>query len=956
MTVDDLTPDPGPGPGPGQQLALLEALITSAPVGLAFVDRDFRQVFVNDALVQMRESTAGGQLGRVSELVPDLWPRLEPVYAGVLATGVPVLGVDISGPTDADPSVVRHWSTNHYPVRLGGEIVGIGLVVLDVTDRRNAEQAQQQLAAIVEQSGDAIFGTDSQGIVTSWNAGAQRLFGYDEQEMLGASVNVLVTPDQVQERNQMRARLVAGGPAESFQAQRLRKDGSLVDVDITTSPSRDATGAVVGLSAIARDISVQVAATRELEASRRRLAEAQHIAEVGSFELDVATGELSWSAELARIAGLDHDETPSIERFRALVLPQDREMFGEAVTAAIERGKGIDLIYSIARPNGEVRSVHSLAVPEFGADGSVVRLSGTLRDNTERMAAVQLRRDAEARFEVSFEQAGIGAGIVGLDGIPTRVNAAVCALLGRPEHELLGRSWDSFHHPDDLPVGQAMEARGSQSDTYTDERRFIRPDGSAVWTAFSSSLVRDSAGEPMYYFAQLQDITERKAAEIELAHQALHDSLTGLPNRALLSDRLEHSLAGARQRGTPLGVVFLDLDNFKNVNDSLGHSAGDELLRHAVERIAAVLRPGDTLARFGGDEFVIVCEDAAVWALETVAERVLDAVSNPCVIAGREMTVTASAGIVAADDASTAETLLRDSDAAMYSAKAQGRNRLEFFDEKLRAVTEHWLATASNLRRGLDQGELVVHYQPVHDVGTGRLVSAEALVRWQTPDGLVGPADFIPIAEETGLIVPLGAWVLEQACLQLAGWQRHDPFMSVAVNLSVRQVLHHDIVAQVKDVLTRTGVPPESVCLELTESVFMGDVEYFARTLTSLKSLGVRLSIDDFGTGYSSLGYLSRFPVDEVKVDRGFVVGLGTDANDSALVAAILAMADALGLDVTAEGVETEDQLAILRQMHCGRAQGYLLGRPMPSADMARRVTSATSGTCTVTPLHSVSA
>jgi diguanylate cyclase (GGDEF)-like protein/PAS domain S-box-containing protein len=954
MTVGDLNPPPGPGMQ--QRLALLEALVTTAPVGLAFVDRDFRQVFVNDALAEMRESTVAEQLGLVADLFPELWPRLEPVYSGVLATGVPVLGVDVSAPTGAHPSTLRHWTTSHYPVRLSGEIVGIGLVVLDVTDRRCTEQVQRQLAAIVEDSGDAIFGSDRDGIITSWNAGAQRLLGYAEREMIGASVKVLAGPGQAAEQERMRARLVAGGPAESFQAQRLRKDGSPVDLHITASPSRDGDGAVVGLSVIARDISAPIAAAHELAASQRQLAEAQRIAEIGSYELDVVTGELSWSVELCRIAGLDHDPTPSIARFQALVVPADRCAFEAAVAAATDRGIGIDLNYRIARPDGEVRWVHSLGVAEVRPDGTVVKLSGTLRDITERMAAELVRREAEARFEVSFEQAGIGAGIVGLDGIPTRVNAAVRSLLGRPEHELVGHNWDAFHHPDDLPIGQAMVARGSQGDSYTDERRFVRPDGSSVWAAFSGVLVRDSTGEPMYYFAQLQDITERKTAEIELAHQALHDSLTGLPNRALLSDRLDHSLAGARQRGTPLGVLFLDLDNFKNVNDSLGHSAGDELLRHTVGRIAAVLSPGDTLARFGGDEFVIVCDDAAVWELETVAERVLAAVSDPCVIAGREMTVTASAGIAVADDASTPETLLRDSDAAMYSAKAQGRNRLVFFDEKLRATTEHRLATASNLRRALDRGELVVHYQPVIDLENGRLVSAEALVRWQTPDGLVSPADFIPIAEETGLIVPIGAWVLEQACLQLADWQRLDPFMSVAVNLSVRQVLHHDIVTQVKNVLARTGVPPESVCLELTESVFMGDVDYFARTLASLKSLGVRLSIDDFGTGYSSLGYLSRFPVDEVKVDRAFIVGLGTDAHDSALVAAILAMAAALGLQVTAEGVETEDQLAILKQLHCARAQGYLLARPMPAADMMRRLTRAELGACTVESLHSLSA
>jgi EAL domain-containing protein (putative c-di-GMP-specific phosphodiesterase class I) len=307
------------------------------------------------------------------------------------------------------------------------------------------------------------------------------------------------------------------------------------------------------------------------------------------------------------------------------------------------------------------------------------------------------------------------------------------------------------------------------------------------------------------------------------------------------------------------------------------------------------------------------------------------------VISNQEMNITASLGIAIADEDATPESLLQDSDAAMHRAKRRGRGRVELFDEALRFQAERRLATGSALRQALERDEFAVHYQPIVDLSTGTMVSAEALLRWEHPErGLVGPDEVIPMAEETGLIVPIGAWVLEQACRQLVQWHGTDPSLSVAVNLSVRQVVAPDIAGLVEDVLRRTGARPESVCLELTESVFMEDVEYFGRTLAGLKDLGVCLSIDDFGTGYSSLSYLKRFPVDAVKVDRVFVDGLGVDPHDSALVAAIVAMAGALGLEVTAEGVETQEQLANLKRLKCGRAQGYYLARPMPAEAMTR--------------------
>jgi diguanylate cyclase (GGDEF)-like protein/PAS domain S-box-containing protein len=817
---------------------------------------------------------------------------------------------------------------------------GGSVTVGDITEREQAENALRQLGAIVGGSDDAILGLTTGGIVTSWNAAAERLFGYTAEEVIGQHMALLAPPDKAAEQAQVRARLNAGGPREHLETTRRRKDGSLVDVLITASPVVDEAGRVVALSVIAHDITERRRSQRALEVSQRRLAEAQRIARVGSFELDVVTGELTWSEEHYRILGLDPGAEPSVGLFMAMVHPDDLLAVNEALAAATERGDPFDLLYRIIRPDSEEVWVRTRGIAETAGDGTVVKLAGTLMDDTERVEAERVRRAAETRFEIGFEQATIGAAISDLKGIPKRVNQAMCALLGRPEELLVGRRWIEYTHPDEIPLLQAVLTRMAAGyDTCEDERRYVRPDGAVVWASSHVTLVRDEAGAPQYFFVQLQDITDRKQMEHELAHRMLHDSLTGLPNRALLTDRLVHRLAGSRWRGSQLGVMFLDVDQFKVINDSLGHAAGDDVLRHVAERVAGAIRPGDTVARFGGDEFVIVCDDVSAAEIEQIAGRVLEAMSQPCLIGGREIAVTASLGVAIADENATPEGLLRDSDAAVDRAKKRGGGRIELFDEVLRSKAERRLASESALRRALEHGELAVHYQPIVDLSTGAMVSAEALLRWNHPEsGLVSPADFIPLAEETGLIVPIGAWVLERACEQLVQWQRTEPSMSLAVNLSVRQLLAPDIAGLIASVLRRTGARPQDLCLELTESLFMEDVEYFGRTLASLKAVGVHLAIDDFGTGYSSLNYLKRFPVDAVKVDRAFVDGLGTDPHDSALVAAIVAMADALDLEATAEGVENQDQLTHLKRLGCGRAQGFHLARPMPAAAMAELV------------------
>jgi diguanylate cyclase (GGDEF)-like protein/PAS domain S-box-containing protein len=913
-------------------LNLIEMLLSRAPIGLGFVDRDLRRVWVNEALAQYNGLTVDAQIGRrVPDLVPTLWPQMEPCYRKVLDHGEAVLDVEVTGPNEADPDIVRHWRNSYYPVILDGEVVGVGVVAVDISELKQAVQTQRHLAAIVENSGEAIFSSSLDGVATSWNAAAERLFGYSADEIVGRPLSLLTTAGNETEPAEIRARIATTGRTVRRETVRRRKDGSVFDVLMTASPSTDEHGAVVGLAVIAQDITKRMRAQQDLQASQRRLAEAQRIAQVGSFEVDLATGEVIWSDELRRILGVEPTEQPSVEKIFSMVHADDRPVLARGRADAVERGVPFEVVYRMNRGDAEQRWVHTRGVPEPAEPGMVTKLAGTVEDITDRVEAERIRREAEERFETAFEQAGVGAAILNLEGLRTRVNAAASTILGRPREQLLHRTWDEFQHPDDVEFIQATRARGLVgAATHSDERRYIRPDGSIVWVLMNLAAVRSDDGPPQYYVAQFHDITERKSAEAELAHLALHDALTGLANRALLTDRLNHALATTRRRDERLAVIFLDLDQFKIVNDSLGHGVGDELLRQVATRIKLVIRESDTVARFGGDEFVIVCDESSIAEVEQIAARVQQTVSRPYFIAQQEIGITASLGIAVADRHATTESLLRDSDTAMYSAKEHGRDRMEIFDEALRAGAEARMATATALRRALKNDEFVVHYQPVFDLVTGEMTSAEALVRWAHPKhGLIGPADFIPVAEDTGLITSIGTLVLEQACLQLVEWQRIEPAMSIAVNLSVRQILADDVVGNIEGILKRTNVSPGSVHLELTESVLMGDVAYFEKTLTALKNLGVHLSIDDFGTGYSSLSYLQRFPVDTVKIDRVFVEGLGADRHNTALVAAILAMADALELSVIAEGIETDDQMQLLKHLGCRQGQGFHLARPM---------------------------
>ncbi len=689
------------------------------------------------------------------------------------------------------------------------------------------------------------------------------------------------------------------------------------------------------LGEIVRNDFASRAAAERLRCSEDHLARAQRIAHTGSIEQDLRTGAIEWSGETYRIFGLDPNlPAPVGEAFLALFHPDDRaacETQGPAHQAAARKLHAmprVDLRFRIVQPGGAVRRVHHESELVLDQHGEAVRWIGTYRDVTEAY-------EAEESFKLVFEDNPVPMWLFDPKTLKfMAVNDAAVVHYGYDRESFLKLTLlDIVPQRDRDAIEQAVRNRPGAGGSPSHLWQHVKADGTEidVLTFWRDTMFCDRSAQ----LVAIVDVTAKRQAEARIAHMAHHDALTGLPNRVLFHERLDETLMRVRRYAEIIAVLYLDLDQFKNVNDTLGHPVGDKLLVAVADRLRTCLRECDMIARFGGDEFAVLQIGlAGPHEAGAFAERIVTLLSEPYDIDGQQCAIGASVGIALAPaDGETAEQLLRNADIALYQAKEDGRRVFRFFEPGMGASLRARRTLELDLRKALAAGEFEVYYQPLVTLETGVISGFEALLRWHHPvRGTVAPAEFIPLAEEVGLIVPIGEWVLRQACAKAAAWPDD---LKVAVNLSPVQFKKGNLPQVVFATLASAGLPAARLELEITESIFLANSETNLATLRRLRALGVGISMDDFGTGYSGLSYLRAFPFDKIKIDRSFISELGERADCMAIIKAITNLGSNLGIPTLAEGAETEKQLAWLREAGCTEMQGYLFSRPVPASEIA---------------------
>lgn len=662
------------------------------------------------------------------------------------------------------------------------------------------------------------------------------------------------------------------------------------------------------------------------------------VTQLGNWYWDIEKNILWWSDVVYRIFGLcRHEFKGTYDSFLEFVHPGDREYVRQAINSMLRLKKPFITEHRIIQPDGSEKIVLNQAEVIFNSADTPAKVIGTIQDITESINIETELKLADIVFKNTLE----GIAITNAEGTILSVNPAFTTITGYSANEAIGKNpriLKSDHHNDEFYKN--MWADLLEKGYWHGEIWNRRKSGEAYYEWLTIVAIKDADSKPCNYVSVFRDITEIRQKDEHILHMAYHDPLTNLPNRLLFHDRLQQALSSARRYPRIIAVIFIDLDRFKIINDTFGHSVGDTLLQSVALRLKDAVRQNDTVSRLGGDEFIILLseiekvQDAAI-----VAQKILHLLSTPFVVHCHELNITASIGIsVYPDDGNDVQALMKKADTAMYHVKEQGKNAYQFYKENMNTMLFERILLENNLHRAIERNEFLLYYQPKIDTNSWKICGVEVLLRWQHSEmGLVNPSQFIPIAEETNLIIPIGEWVLRTACMQCMLWKREGfPLLSVAVNLSGRQLKHQNLLEMIRKVLEETGFNPEYLELELTESVIMHQAEKITEILHKLKAIGIKVSIDDFGTGYSSLSYLKRFPIDKLKIDQSFVRDVTTSADDSAIVTAIIAIAQSLKLKIVAEGVETADQLAFLKDMQCDEVQGFYFSRPLNTDEFTR--------------------
>ena len=796
------------------------------------------------------------------------------------------------------------------------------------------ELAAPFVRALIEHSADMVSVISPDGTLLFHYPPS--VLGYAEGENFGRGIFDFLHPDDVAEALERFARVLEEpGPSEMFECRLRAADGTWRWMEVVGNNRTD-DPAIGGIVINCHDISERKNVIEALGQSEQRFrALVQHSTDIiAVISADARLLYASPSAEA--LLGYPDGTLVGIDAMD-LVHPDDHEIALIELAGVIEHPETHPkLELRVKHASGAFINVEYVATNRLD-DPSVLGIVLNGRDVTDRRRAADIERAQNARFRALVQHGSDIIIVLDGDGQVQYVSPSVEHIMGYQPEEVIEGAGMAMVHPDDADPLRAHYAAVLATPGYHGPYllRSRHADGSWRWLeVVHTNLLDDPAVHGVVL--NFRDVTERKEVEDQLAHQALHDSLTGLPNRVLLADRLDHALARAERDRSNVGVLFMDLDRFKLVNDTRGHVAGDALLQAVARRLLEVTRTSDTVARFGGDEFVVIHEDIEhMGELTEFGSRLCEKLAEPFEVDGAVVHATVSVGLALGHPGCSAEVLLRDADAAMYHAKERGGGVVVAFDESIRERAQTRFETERELRSAIDHNELALAYQPVIDMETGRILSVEALLRWEHSEkGTILPGSFIELAEETGLILPIGLFVLDEATRQLAKWRAVDPELEVSINVSAVQLRDDAFVSSVAEALDAAHVPADALNLEITESLLIEDTSACLDRLEALKGLGVRLTVDDFGTRYSSLSYLTRLPFDGLKIDRSFVHRLGADRRGTAIASAIVAMADALGLSAVAEGVETPEERQQLLELGCHNAQGFLFARPA-RADVA---------------------
>lgn len=821
----------------------------------------------------------------------------------------------------------------------------------------NAQENAQTHVALLESEARWQFALEGAGEgVWDWNARTNEVFfsrqwktmlGYEEDE-IGNSLEEWDSRIHPEDRDQCYRDLDRHftGQTPIYQNEhRVRcKDHSyrwILDRGKVIEWSED--GQPLRVIGTHTDITDRRQAEIQLQDLTNRLAIAAQSAQMGIWDWDINHNHLAWDRRMYELYGVKPDNfVPVFEAWEASVYPDDLPDAHEAVQQALQGKQDFNTEFRVQWPDQTVHYLEAHAMVERNEQGQPLRMIGVNWEITERKQVERQLQDLTDRFGLAIQAADMGIWEWDLVNNHLHWDAQMLKLYGIQADDFSGvyDAWCNRVHPDDLPYAKTIEAKAFAGEQdYRVEFRIVLPDHSIRYLAAFAIVQRDAAGKPVRIVGVNLDISDRKQAEEQLIYQALHDTLTDLPNRALLMNRLESAIKQSQQSNhNQFAVLFLDLDQFKIINDSLGHLIGDQLLIGIAQKLQKIIRPQDLAARLGGDEFVILLENIPdLQAAIQMAERILAEFDGTTLVNGHSVFITTSIGIVWAsqDTYVTASDLMRDADIALYRAKAIGRGKYQVFDIEMRDQAMKRMTLERDLRVAIAQQEFIPYYQPIVDLALNRLIGFEALIRWQHPTrGFISPADFIPVAEETGLIMPISQWMLRAACQQVATWQQQFPDMDdlkVSVNLSGKDLFQSTLVETVQAILQETQLPATCLTLEITESLLIENIDATIQLLHQLRSVGVRISIDDFGTGYSSLSYLYNLPANYLKIDQSFVSHMQAGDKNYKIVQAVVSLSDQLEIAAIAEGIETKQQLEWLKQLGCEQGQGYLISRPLSS-------------------------